>query len=58
MKMNGLSVLNVKHIALQGLITVGRSNYKIMFYFFDKIHQLNLNPFSSAFIALLIFKVY
>ena len=56
--MNGLSVLNVKHIALQGLITVGRSNYKIMFYFFDKIHQLNLNPFSSAFIALLIFKVY
>lgn len=22
--MNGLSVLNVKHIALQGLITVGR----------------------------------
>ena len=25
--MNGQSVLNVKHIALQGLITVGMSNF-------------------------------
>ena len=46
--MNGLSVLNVKHIALQGLITVGRSNYKIVLLFLQNT-STQLKPLQQCF---------